>query len=113
MARKPTYAELEQRVKELERQLADTGVGFFLKDYTSYQSVLAELRGIGPEEDEESLLNTFLSEIVKQFGFAMAWYGRYGNDTINHFSLPGAWMSISTIWFSRFKSQVHLMRFVP
>ena len=113
MPPKPTDEELGKRVKELERQLADSGVESSLKDYTSYQSVLAELRGIGPEEDEESLLNTFLSEIVKQFGFAMAWYGRYGNDTINHFSLPGAWMSISTIWFSRFKSQVHLMRFVP
>ena len=82
MPPKPTDEELGKRVKELERQLADSGVESSLKDYTSYQSVLAELRGIGPEEDEESLLNTFLSEIVKQFGFGMAWYGRYGNGTI-------------------------------
>jgi len=79
---KPTYAELEQRVKELERQLADTGVGFFLKDYTSYQSVLAAVRGVRVEEDEDSLINIFLSEIVKQFGFSMSWYGRHENGTI-------------------------------
>jgi PAS domain S-box-containing protein len=79
---KPTYEELGKRVKELERQLADLGVESFLKDYASHQSVLAEVRGVGPEESEESLLNTFLSEIVKKFGFAMAWYGRYGNGTI-------------------------------
>jgi PAS domain S-box-containing protein len=82
VARKPTYAELEQRVKELERQLADTGVGFSLKDYTSYQSVLAAVRGVRVEEDEDSLINTFLSEIVKQFGFSMSWYGRHENGTI-------------------------------
>ena len=82
MARKPTYAELEQRVKELERQLADTGVGFFLKDYTSYQSVLAAVRGVRVEEDEDSLINIFLSEIVRQFGFSMSWYGRHENGTI-------------------------------
>jgi len=79
---KPTDEELGKRVKELERQLADSGVESSLEDYASYQSVLAEVRGIRPEENEESLLNTFLSEIVKQFGFAMAWYGRYGNGTI-------------------------------
>ena len=82
MPLKPTYAELEQRVKELERQLADTGVGFFLKDYTSYQSVLAAVRGVRVEEDEDSLINIFLSEIVKQFGFSMSWYGRHENGTI-------------------------------
>ncbi len=82
MPLKPTYEELGKRVKELERQLADLGVESFLKDYASHQSVLAEVRGVGPEESEESLLNTFLSEIVKKFGFAMAWYGRYGNGTI-------------------------------
>ncbi len=82
MARKPTYAELEQRVKELERQLADTVVESSLKDYASYQSVLAAVRGVRLEEDEESLLNAFLSEIVKQFGFLMSWYGRHENGTI-------------------------------
>lgn len=82
MPLKPTYEELGKRVKELERQLADLGVESFLKDYASHQSVLAEVRGVGPEESEESLLNTFLSEIVKQFGFSMSWYGRHENGTI-------------------------------
>ena len=83
MLPKPTDEELGKRVKELERQLADLKeMDSASRDYIAYHSALAEVRGVGPEEDEESLLNTFLSEIVKQFGFTMAWYGRYGNSTI-------------------------------
>ena len=83
MPPKPTDEELGKRVKELERQLADLKeMDFASKDYIAYQSALAKVRGVGPDEDEESLLNTFLSEIVKQFGFTMAWYGKYGNGTI-------------------------------
>jgi len=83
MPPKPTDEELGKRVKELERQLADfKEMDAASKDYIAYQSTLAEVRGVGPKEDEESLLNTFLSEIVKHFGFAMAWYGKHENGTI-------------------------------
>ena len=83
MVDKPTYEELEQRAKELEKELQDhKGVEDALKDYIAYQSVLTVLRGVGPEQSEEMLFQTFLSEIVKQYGFCMSWYGQYSSGEI-------------------------------
>jgi PAS domain S-box-containing protein len=83
MANKPTYEELEQKVEQLEREIQDyKGVEDALKDYIAYQSVLAVLRGVGPEQTEEMLLQTFVSEIVKQYGFCMSWYGQYSSGEI-------------------------------
>ncbi len=83
MARKSTYEELEQRVKKLEKEVQDLkGVEDALKDYIAFKSVLAILRGVGPEQPEERLFQTFLSEIVKQYGFCMSWYGQYSNGEI-------------------------------
>ena len=83
MPRKPTYEELKNKLKELERQLADLKeADLTSKDLTAYLSVLAGLRRVSSEETEESFLQTFLSEIVKQYGFCMSWYGRYENGTI-------------------------------
>jgi PAS domain S-box-containing protein len=83
VSRKPTYDEFKNKIKELEKELAELkGMASASKDFTAYQSVLAVLRGASPEETEESFLQTFLSEIVKQYGFCMSWYGRYENGTI-------------------------------
>jgi PAS domain S-box-containing protein len=83
MPRKPTYDELKNRVKELERQLADLKEeDFASKDFTAYQSVLAVLRGVSLEGTEESFLETFLSEIVKEYGFCMSWYGRHEDGAV-------------------------------
>ena len=83
MSRKPTYEQLEEKVRKLEREIGDLrDVESALMDSTSYQSVLAVLRGIRPGETEEVLLQTFLSEIVKEYGFCMSWYGRYEDGNI-------------------------------
>jgi DNA-binding CsgD family transcriptional regulator len=83
MGNRPTCEECEQKVEQLEKEVQDRkGVEDALKDYIAYQSVLAVLRGVGPEQTEEVLLQTFLSEIVKQYGFCMSWYGRYSSGEI-------------------------------
>lgn len=83
MGNRPTCEELEQKVKQLEKEVQDLkGVEDALKDYIAYQSVLAVLRGVGPEQPEEMLFQTFLSEIVKQYGFCMSWYGQYSSGEI-------------------------------
>ena len=83
MPRKPTFEELKSKVKELESQLADLKeADSASKDFTAYQSVLADLRGVSSEETEESFMQTFLTEIVKEYGFCMSWYGRYEDGTI-------------------------------
>ena len=80
---KPTCEELEQKVKQLEKKVQDLkGVEDALKDYIAYQTVLSVLRGVGPEQPEELLIQTFLSEIVKQYGFCMSWYGKYSSGEI-------------------------------
>jgi signal transduction histidine kinase/CheY-like chemotaxis protein len=83
MTKKPTYEELEQRVKELEEELQDhKRLEDALKDYVSYKSVLAALRDVKPGQTEGVLLQTFLSEMVQQYGFCMSWYGEYSDGTI-------------------------------
>jgi PAS domain S-box-containing protein len=83
MANQLTYGELEQRVQQLEKEARDhKGAEGALKDYVAYQSVLAVLRGVRPDQTEERLLQTFLSEIVKKYGFCMSWYGQYTNGEI-------------------------------
>jgi PAS domain S-box-containing protein len=83
MADKPTYEELEQRVEALEKDARNhRAVEEALKDYVSYQSVLAVLHSVKQEETEEALLQTVVSEIVKQYGFSMSWYGQYANGEI-------------------------------
>ncbi len=83
MAQKPTYEELEQRVRELEKEAVERKrAEDALKDYVSFQSVLAVLRGVRSGQTERMLLQTFLSEIVKEYGFCMAWYGQYANGEI-------------------------------
>jgi PAS domain S-box-containing protein len=78
MAKKPTYEELKQKINTLKKTIRDcTDAEQALKDYTAYQSVLATLRGVGPDESEENLLQALLTQIVNQYGFCMAWYGRY------------------------------------
>jgi GAF domain-containing protein len=52
------------------------------KDYVAYQSVLAVLRGVRPDQTEETLLQTFLSEIVEKYDFCVSWYGQYTNGEI-------------------------------
>jgi PAS domain S-box-containing protein len=46
-----------------------------LKDFSSYQSVVAEMRGVADDAPEEELLDVFLRGIVDNFGFLMAWHG--------------------------------------
>jgi PAS domain S-box-containing protein len=83
MAEKPTYEELEQRVRELEKEAVERRrAQDALKDYVSFQSVLAVLRGVKSGQAESMLLQTFVSEIVKEYGFCMAWYGQYANGEI-------------------------------
>lgn len=83
MAKKPTCEELKQRVKQLEKDVRNhRAVESALKDYVSYQSVLAVLRSVKQEETEEALLQTLVSEIVEQYGFSMSWYGQYANGEI-------------------------------
>ncbi len=83
MAKKPTYDQLKQKVKKLEKEVQDHKcVEDALKDYIAYQSVLSVLRGVEPEQTEEMLFQIFLSEIVKQYGFCMSWYGQYSSGEI-------------------------------
>jgi len=83
MANQLTYEELEQRVQQLEKEARDhKSVEDALKDYVAFQSVLAVLRGVRPEQTEETLLQTFLSEIVEKYEFCMSWYGQYTNGEI-------------------------------
>jgi len=83
MGNRPTCEELEQKVEQLEKEVQDRkGMEEALNDYIAYQSVLAVLRGVGPEQTEEVLLQTFLLEIVKQYGFCMSWYGLYRSGEI-------------------------------
>jgi PAS domain S-box-containing protein len=83
MANKLTYGELEQRVQQLEEEARDhKSVEDALKDYVAYQSVLAVVRGIRADQTEETLLQTFLSEIVERYDFCMSWYGQHTNGEI-------------------------------
>ncbi len=83
MPKKPTYEELEQRVKELEEELQDhKRLEDALNDYVSYKSVLAALRDVKHAQTERVLFQTFVSEIVKQYGFCMSWYGQYSSGKI-------------------------------
>ena len=83
MAQKPTPEELKKKITLLEKDLRDCKAAEeALKDYTAYQSVLAELRGLNPDTSEDTLLQTLLSEIVARYGFYMAWYGQYSHDQI-------------------------------
>lgn len=76
MSEKPTYEELE---KELQR-CRDAQPA--LKDYVAYQSVLSIFREGLLDKTEEELIHGFLSEILRQYGFCMAWHGRYENGAI-------------------------------
>jgi PAS domain S-box-containing protein len=83
MANQLTYEELEQRVRQLEKEAREhKSVEDALKDYVAYQSVLAVLRGVRPDQTEETLLQTFLREIVEKYEFCMSWYGQYRNGEI-------------------------------
>jgi PAS domain S-box-containing protein len=83
MNTRPTYEELEQRVKALQEEVrACKNMKDIQRDYLAYKSVLAALRRIGQDETEEQLLQIFLSEIVKQYGFCMAWFGKYAKGEI-------------------------------
>jgi PAS domain S-box-containing protein len=83
MANQLTYEELEQRVKELEKEVRDyRNIKDAQRDYLSYKSVLAAMRRVGQDESEEQLLQLFLSEIVKQYGFCMSWFGKYAKGEI-------------------------------
>jgi PAS domain S-box-containing protein len=83
MANQLTYEELEQRVQHLEKEAREhKSVEDALKDYVAYQSVLAVLRGVRPDQTEETLLQTFLWEIVEKYEFCMSWYGQYTNGEI-------------------------------
>jgi PAS domain S-box-containing protein len=83
MVHRTTSEEFEQKVKQLEKKVQDLkSVEDALKDYIAYQSVLSIVRGIGPEQPEEMLFQTFLSETVKQYGFCMSWYGQYSSGEI-------------------------------
>jgi PAS domain S-box-containing protein len=83
MGNKPTCQELKQKIRQLEKKVHERkGAESALKDYIAYQSVLSVLRGVGPEQSEEVLLQAFLSEIVKQYGFCMSWYGQYSSGKI-------------------------------
>ena len=85
MANQLTYEELEQRVQHLEKEAREhKSVENALKDYVAYQSVLAVLRGVRPDQTEETLLQTFLWEIVEKYEFCMSWYGQYTNGEIRH-----------------------------
>jgi PAS domain S-box-containing protein len=76
MCEKPTYEELEKELKRCgDAQLA-------LKDYVAYQSVLSSFREALLDKTEEELIHGFLSEILRQYGFCMAWHGRYENGAI-------------------------------
>jgi PAS domain S-box-containing protein len=83
MNTKPTYEELEQSVKRLEKEVrACKTMKDAQRDYLSYKCVLAALRRIGQDQSEEQLLQVFLSEIVKQYGFCMSWFGKYAKGEI-------------------------------
>jgi PAS domain S-box-containing protein len=83
MANQLTYEELEQRVQQLETEVRDhKSIKDALKDYVSYQSVLAALRGVRSDQTEETLVQTFLSEIVDKYEFCMSWYGQYTDGEI-------------------------------
>ncbi len=57
-----------------------------LKDFSAYQSVVAEIRGVADEATEKELLDVFLKGIVDNFGILMAWHGAYSEGKIK----PGA-----------------------
>jgi PAS domain S-box-containing protein len=83
MANKLTYEELAQRVQQLEKEARDhKNIEDALKDYVAYQSVLAVVRGIRADQTEETLLQTFLAEVVEKYDFCMSWYGRYKDGEI-------------------------------
>jgi GAF domain-containing protein len=83
MANQLAYEELEQSVKELEKEVRDCKtIKNAQRDYLSYKSVLAALRRIGQDQSEEQLLQIFLSEIVKQYEFCMSWFGQYAKGEI-------------------------------
>ena len=87
MNTRPTYEELEQSVKELEKEVRDCKtIKDAQRDYLSYKSVLAALRRIGQDQSEEQLLQIFLSEIVKHYEFCMSWFGKYANGEIIAFT---------------------------
>ncbi|HOC92418.1 MAG TPA: response regulator [bacterium] len=57
-----------------------------LKDFSAYQSVVAEMRGVEDDAPEKELLEVFLKGIVDNFGILMAWHGAYSEGKIK----PGA-----------------------
>ncbi len=57
-----------------------------LKDFSAYQSVVAEMRGVEDDAPEKELLDVFLKGIVDNFGVLMAWHGEYSEGKIK----PGA-----------------------
>ncbi|MFA6451353.1 MAG: ATP-binding protein, partial [bacterium] len=58
-----------------------------MRDYSAFQSVLAMTRGVPPDATEAMLWDIFLSAIIENYGFKMAWYGKYENNIVK----PDIW----------------------
>lgn len=58
-----------------------------LRDQGAFHSVLADLRGVAEEDNEERLLATFVAEVAEQFGMGMVWYGPIEHEEI----VPRQW----------------------
>jgi PAS domain S-box-containing protein len=52
------------------------------QDHTGFQTTLATIRGLEPDKSEADFWQMFLSSIVKEYGFLMAWYGSYSDGQV-------------------------------
>ena len=70
---------------ELERQDMLTA----LSDHAAFQTTLAILRGLATAENEEDIVNGFLSALVQQYDLELAWYGKISNGNVSVVSAYG------------------------
>ncbi len=69
----------EQLREEIERREV---VEQRLADMAAFKSVRASIHTVALDEEEDVLWEVFITGLVEQFGYCMAWYGSYENGCI-------------------------------
>lgn len=53
-----------------------------LREHGAFQATLAALRGVPPEESDETLWQVFLSTLIDHYGIATGWYGQSAGTSV-------------------------------
>ncbi len=74
-----------------------------LRDYGAFQSVLADVRGVGFEESEEMLIRTFLKSTKENYSLTFALYSNYEKGIIQ----PLCWFGKNISGLSDVRINIH------